>query len=347
MDESPGWEAIDGALRGIYGDRQPTHYGTLLKWSLGGPDPLDGVSAYARTEPVPHWHFVSYGMTELYGKESDNLQESGWGFEFTFRLARDPAEAEPPAWALNFLQNLARYVYNSGNWFEPGHHMNVNGPIASDRDDSEIRAIGFVPDPELGGISTPHGRVEFLQVVGLAAEEYEAVQRWNAGALLELLAPWMPLYTTDIDRRSLLSDPQVAGAVQRGIERDGSTSGTLYVTTAHWDRDGATTTLRLGALQSTAVGQTLRGRLPFGRDLILQTDDTKVRFHPADAPAIEQQDASTLSVGVPAAALDELVSVLVPQASVTPLTTMPGVVLEVVPTPMRDRYGEETGEVIG
>ncbi|MDL4773688.1 suppressor of fused domain protein [Actinomadura xylanilytica] len=347
MDESPGWEAIDAALRRIYGDQEPAHYGTLLRWSLGGPDPLDGISAYPRTEPVPHWHFVSYGMTELYSKESDDLQESGWGFEFTFRLVRDPAETTPPAWALSFLQNLARYVYNSGNWFEPGHHMNVNGPIASERDDSEIRAIGFVPDPELGGISTPHGRVEFLQIVGLAAEEYEALQRWNAVALMELLAPRMPLYTTDLDRRSLLGDPEVAAAVQAGIERDGSTSGTLYVNKAHWERDGATTTLRIGALQAASVGQTLRGRLPFGRALVLQTDDTRLRFHPSDAPVIEQPDAAALSVGVPAEALDELVAALVPRASVTPLAAMPGVVVEIVPTAMLDRYGEETGEVVG
>src|SRR5688500_9386346 len=84
-DESPVWAAIDGALARIYGDAEPHHWGTLHKWVLGGPDPLDGISVYPRDEPVPHWHYVSYGMTELYEKQSENPDESGWGFEFTFR----------------------------------------------------------------------------------------------------------------------------------------------------------------------------------------------------------------------------------------------------------------------
>src|SRR4051794_12147157 len=109
MDESPGWDAIDAALRPLYGDTEPYHLGTVVKWALGGPDPLDGISVYARTEPVPHWHFISYGMSELYAKESGDPDESGWGFEFTFRLARDPADREPPVWAANLLQNLGRY----------------------------------------------------------------------------------------------------------------------------------------------------------------------------------------------------------------------------------------------
>jgi hypothetical protein len=53
-------------------------------------------------------------MSELYAKEADNPNESGWGFEFTFRVARDTGDTEPPMWAANLLQNLARYVSSSG-----------------------------------------------------------------------------------------------------------------------------------------------------------------------------------------------------------------------------------------
>ena len=60
---------------------------------------------------------VTYGFSELYDKESDNLEESGYGFELTFRLAKREDEEEPPAWALNLLQNMGRYVFNSGNVF--------------------------------------------------------------------------------------------------------------------------------------------------------------------------------------------------------------------------------------
>jgi len=36
---------------------------------------------------VPHWHIVGYGMSELYAKETDDPEESGWGFELTFRVS--------------------------------------------------------------------------------------------------------------------------------------------------------------------------------------------------------------------------------------------------------------------
>jgi hypothetical protein len=86
MSDAPGWEAIDAALARIYGDTQPHHWGTVVRWSLGGPDPLDGVSAYRRDDPVPHWHYVSYGLTQLYPDDSEPSDYSDWGFELTFRL---------------------------------------------------------------------------------------------------------------------------------------------------------------------------------------------------------------------------------------------------------------------
>ncbi|MFO0942904.1 MAG: hypothetical protein U0930_19370 [Pirellulales bacterium] len=47
-DEStPGWDAISDGLTEIYGDQEPSHWGTLISYRLGGPDPLDGDSAYS------------------------------------------------------------------------------------------------------------------------------------------------------------------------------------------------------------------------------------------------------------------------------------------------------------
>ncbi|MFI0354543.1 suppressor of fused domain protein [Actinomadura sp. 9N407] len=347
-DEAPGWQAINGALERIYGDTKPYHWGTLLKWSLGGRDPLDGISVHARTEPVPHWHYISYGMSELYGKAEDgDPEESGWGFEFTFRLARDPAEETPPVWAANLLQNLGRYVFSSGNHFEAGHHMDANGPIAADRADSEIQAVVFATDPELGAISTPNGRLEFLQVVGLAREEYEAARQWNAGSMLEILEPRIPLFVTDIDRGSLLADPEVAAAVQAGVEREGSSSGMLYVTTAGWaDEPDGTTVLRLGALQAPMIRQSLSGRLPYGRELYVVADDMTLCFEPADGFSLARENG-VLKIGVPEGALDGLLGAIRSESGRTPVPSLPGLAVEIVPTRMRDQYGNETGEVIG
>lgn len=204
-DEAPGWDAIDATLNRIYPDTNPLHYAPDVPWALGGEDPLDGVSLYPRTAPVPHWHLVTYGMSELYGKESDDPEESGWGFEFTIRAAHDLAGGSAPMWPLTLLQTLAKYVFDSGNPFAPGHTIGVNGPINSERPDTAIRAITFVEDPELGAIDTAHGRMMFLQVVGITEPEYQAARGGNSRALLDAIGPQLPLFVTDDTRGSLLN----------------------------------------------------------------------------------------------------------------------------------------------
>lgn len=181
-DEIPpakGWDAIDRALAPVYADQQPKHYGTFLSYRLGGRDPLQGISSYSRVSPVSHWHFVTYGLSELYEKESDDPEVSGWGFELTFRLSRPANESEPPAWVLNFLQNLARYVFETGNVFQEGHHMNLNGPICLEVE-TPIRAICFVSDAELPEITTPNGKLLFLQVVGITESEEKPLNHGEA-----------------------------------------------------------------------------------------------------------------------------------------------------------------------
>ncbi|MEV6280992.1 suppressor of fused domain protein [Nocardia sp. NPDC051832] len=203
MGESAGWTAIDRALQRLYGTVQPFHLGTKQPWSLGGPDPLDGISIFARTEPIPHWHYISYGMSELYAKESPDPDVSGWGFEFTVRVATRRGEPQPPMWPAELLQSLARYVFSTEKWFEAGHTMKAAGPLGG-AEDSAIRAMAFTLDPELGEIETSHGSVEFLQVVGLTLAEYDAARGGNAAAVLAFLANQLPLHVTDIDRGTLI-----------------------------------------------------------------------------------------------------------------------------------------------
>ena len=67
-----GWNAITEAFEAIYpGQDKPKHYGVLIPWSLGGNDPLDGISIY---DAGDYWHFVTYGLSELYEKESEHKE---------------------------------------------------------------------------------------------------------------------------------------------------------------------------------------------------------------------------------------------------------------------------------
>ena len=61
-DSSPGWDAINVSLRDVYGDQEPKHWGTIISHMLGGPDPLDGISAFSCDDGgVDHLHFVTFG----------------------------------------------------------------------------------------------------------------------------------------------------------------------------------------------------------------------------------------------------------------------------------------------
>ncbi len=104
-----GFDAVSRALERLYSGQEGIFYRTVIPYALGGKDPLDGIEVWKSEHGVPHWHYVTYGFTELYEKESDISQESGYGFELTFRLKRG-AEEQPPAWPVNLLQNLALYV---------------------------------------------------------------------------------------------------------------------------------------------------------------------------------------------------------------------------------------------
>ncbi len=216
-NESAGWQAIDKVLDQVYGNQEPFHYGTLKPYQLGGPDPLDGISAYKSDEAPPHWHFITYGMSELYTKESDNPDLSGFGIEFTFRLVRAAKEEKPPTWGLNFLQNLARYVYQTGNVFDVGHRMDINGPIALEHK-TDIHAIAFIQDPQLGAVETPHGYLKFLQIVGITSAELKTMQQWTTADFLAILSADNPLLVTDLARKSLLNLPGKASLIQEGMK---------------------------------------------------------------------------------------------------------------------------------
>ena len=226
-NDAPGWDAIDAALRPIYGDREPLHMGTVVPMALGGPDPIHGISAYKNLAPSSHWHYVTYGFSELWEKESDDPNVSGFGFELTFRPTCKAKDKKPPNWVWNFLQNLGRYVFETGNALGVGHTMPLYGPIKLGSS-TLIHAVSFALDPQLPPMKTPNGRVDFLQIVGLTLDELDAIHSWNAAAFLDLRRREAdPLLLTDLARASWLTDPTFATKVARRSKKEGSSCGWL------------------------------------------------------------------------------------------------------------------------
>ncbi len=335
-ENSPGWQAIDDACERVHGPVEPTHFSPGVRFALGGKDPLDGISCYAVTDP-PHWHFVSYGMSELYRKESKDKERSGWGFEFSMRLQRD--EGEPPPWALSFLQNLARYVFRTGNWFQAGHHMSLNGPIAAGAD-TKLVGVMFVEDPHMQALDTPNGKVSFLQILGVTEDELTAANAWNTISMAKLIQSVDPDGIVVLGRGSVLEIEASRRAFDEGCARDGSLTAALFLgENVKFRRSETTIEFTVGARQVPMLATLLRGRLAFGRPLMLNgTSGVRIRLLPQELAERSTPTKGVHDVVMRPEWVDELVSTLRPERGAY---TVAGGELQivVVPTEVRDHHG--------
>ncbi|CAH1175604.1 unnamed protein product [Phaedon cochleariae] len=232
-----GLESLYTLCRKIYPDQaNPLQVTALLKYWLGGPDPLDYISMYANPgipeENIPpHWHYISFGLSDLHGDGrvhdiSGPESVSGFGFELTFRLKREPTETAPPTWPATLMQSLAKYVFQSGNTLCAGDH--VSWHCALDNSESRIQHMLMTTDLQLKAAQTPYGTVDFIQIVGICAEELKAVQQWNGAGILNIISripsaggPW---HLTDMRRGESIFelDLNAQEQVETGFEMEGS-----------------------------------------------------------------------------------------------------------------------------
>ncbi|CAH8551475.1 unnamed protein product [Schistosoma intercalatum] len=130
-----GLKAIYAACRLLYPDQPtPLQVTAVRKFWMGGPDPLDFINMYANPgsaelQSPPHWHYVTNGLSDLYGDSRlhghchSTDGPSGFGFELTFRVKREAGETNPPTWPAHLLQSLARYVFYSQAQLMAGDHI--------------------------------------------------------------------------------------------------------------------------------------------------------------------------------------------------------------------------------
>lgn len=339
-ENSPGWDAIEAALKSIYPTQEPQHFGTLLSFTLGGQDPLTGISIYTHADAPQHQHLITFGFSDLFEKTTDDPEVSGYGFELTFRLAGSSNAQNPPTWAMNFLQNLGRYVFETGNVFGPGHTMPLNGPIRGDSS-TKIEAITFVEDPQLPPMETPNGNVRFLQIVGLTLDELEAVERWNAREFCKLRAQTDPLLLTDIDRNSWLSDASFANNVVEGTRRDGSSSASLFTNEVSFKTASSPLmppTIVVPAVAAASLAHRIAGRIPFGREFELISEKKTVLFTPGNVVRWET-DEDQITITLNSEAAMAISHALVPKAGKFSIPAAGGLIFEVQRTTIRDQQG--------
>lgn len=175
--QAVGWDAITAACEAVYpAQKDPKHYGTLISWQFGGNDPLEGISIYDGGE---YWHFVTFGLSELYQKESDDKEISGYGMEFTFKLKKDDYEDEEAEikCVCGILQTIARITFTKGEIFGPYEYLYTGQTQGIDtKMKSAITGFITVPDKQLKSIVTPNGKVDFIAFIGATDTELTAVR---------------------------------------------------------------------------------------------------------------------------------------------------------------------------
>ena len=160
-DWAPGRDAIEAAFAKRYPKTEPVCFESELhdRAAFGGDEYLDGFAVYDTGKG--YQHIVTYGMSELYpSMAAFGAGYSKWGYEMTMKVRE--SYAETGTWALDLLAHLARYTFQTGNFFEPGAYIPGDGSSLHPELDSAITGLAIVGDTTVAPIETVHGRVAFL-----------------------------------------------------------------------------------------------------------------------------------------------------------------------------------------
>ena len=173
-----GMEVIDNAVERVYpSELIHTNYVPMIRWDLGGPDPLDRVTIY---DGGDYYKYVTYGLTELYDKKSKDLKKNGFGMEFTFKLKKDAYKDEERELknVVGILQTLARSTKEDGEIFKPYEYIYTGQTVGMDIE-RKSNIVGFItiPDRELKPAYSAYGRADFIAFIGVTEQELQAVMK--------------------------------------------------------------------------------------------------------------------------------------------------------------------------
>jgi len=200
-DWAPGWEAIDNCLKRLYHNQEPKHFASPMpqRAIFGGEHYLDGISIYQSSKG--HKHIVTYGMSELYTNiEAFGGEFSKWGYEMTIKL---PMCADSECmWAIDVLSSLAKYTFTQGRYFEPFECISGSGNPIKIGSGSKLTAFIATKDTELEEVNTIHGKLDFIQLVGITQRELEKLIKEPAFGreLVDNMTEDNPLLITDLSR---------------------------------------------------------------------------------------------------------------------------------------------------
>ena len=213
--QAPGWAALDRVGLTVYPGQTPHQFTSQTGYDLDSQNPLPAICVWEAPNP-DHWHFVTYGLTELFEKSSADPKVSGFGFEVTLRLPRREGEERPPIWPILLLQGIGHYALTGHGGLDTGHMVDLGGPLPGPGESpTELSAVVAVPDPTFGKVDTQFGSILFLQLFGITGKELEAMQSWPMERRVGLVREVEPLGITRVERGAFADERSSAAAWRR------------------------------------------------------------------------------------------------------------------------------------
>ncbi len=210
---APGWAALDTACATVHPGALPHQFTSATAYDLDSRNPLPAVCVWETLDR--QWHYVTYGLSELFEKASPRADISGFGFELGLRLRRDIGAQRPPMWPLALLQGIGHYIMSGHGELDSGHIVGLGGPLAAGEAPSLLEGVVCVPDPQLGKVDTAFGSVLFLLLVGLTGDELGAMDGWDLARKVGVVHELASDGVTDPARASWRTDPRRSATFRR------------------------------------------------------------------------------------------------------------------------------------
>jgi suppressor of fused len=298
-----GRDAIDAALDQLYPNQKALRFAGPPR-ADGQPPSVIELAVQRSGEERPHWHYVTYGLSELFQKQTANPAISGYGLELTFRIVRGD-EGAPPPWPMRVLAYLADYVFDSGNVFDALHVIRITG-LPMQQIGTAVASVLFAADPRVRPVDTVNGRVCFVQAFGITLEEEELIACWDAEQFLAAAAIFSPLLITDPKRETLITQALLERARTEGSQREVEFVPELAL--EHTPGMNRAVTLSLDRTLGTVLARLLRFRLAYRRSAKLSAPGITLVLVPAmpGYPAWTADTGSEVTIGVPPERIEAL-----------------------------------------
>ena len=330
VPESDYAAVIKSKLEMIYGDEDPLVFSPFDSPEFGDAF-LRGFEVYRSENGGPHWHYISYGFTDI-----ANGSEEG-SFELTFRLKQE--DEHVPQWPFHLMNNIARYVSSADTGFSHGHYIDCNGPIclpSEGQTGTKLVALGFVIDEELGVLETKHGKLNMLQAIGLTGDELSSLIQWSGKSFLHQVMIWIPMGITDLDRKSLMEDAEFRKSWEEGVNRDGSSIGFMHCGFAWDELSEGRYRLTCGAKDVDVVGKMLKARVGKGRRLILHGGVCSIVLDLGDEFRAAKLSEHRFDVTLPPVGISEICELMQPHVGYFRMEKIP-LDLNIIRSEIRDQ----------